>query len=141
MSFVRRSATGALAASAIVLAGPALTAHAATSHRHFETLASISGAKVQACRIPTSASKPVTIKLRVDATRASGRVSAVAHASNNGTDTGKGWTSGWVRKGHRSSVGTVHVPRGAAWALDAGLGTGAMGNGGTFKTASIRTCR
>jgi hypothetical protein len=140
MSLLRRSATGAVAAFAIVVAGPALSADAAPKYR-FETLASISGAKVQACRIPTKASKPVTIKLRVDATRASGRVSGVGQATYNGNLVGKSWKSGWVRKGHRSSVGTVKLHRGAAYALDAGIGTGAMGNGGSFKAASIRTCR
>ena len=72
MSVLRRSATGAVAAFAVVLAAPALSASAAPRHHHFETLASVSGGKVQACRIPTSASKPVQIKLRVDATKAHG---------------------------------------------------------------------
>jgi hypothetical protein len=140
MNVVRRSATGALAAFALVLAGPALSANAAHKPHHFQTLASISGAKVQACRIPTKASKPVTIKLRVDATKASGRVTGLGSVTHNGTRVGKGWTSGWVRKGHRSAVGTVKVPRGKSYALDAGIGTSAMGNGGSFTTGSIRTC-
>jgi hypothetical protein len=138
MTVVRRSATGALAALAIVLAGPALTAHAAPYH--FQTLTSISGAKLQACRIPTTASSPVMIKMRVNAMRASGRVNGLGNATHNGTRVGHGWTSGWVRKGHVSAVGTVRVPRGATYALDAGLGTGAMGNGGSFKPTSIHTC-
>ncbi|MBV9831254.1 MAG: hypothetical protein JOZ82_06620 [Marmoricola sp.] len=141
MNVVRRSATGAVAAAAIVLAGPALAANAASRPHHFETLTSIISAKVQACRVPTQASKPVTIKIRIDATKASGKVNGIAQASHDGTASGKQWTSGWVREGHRSAVGTIHVPRGAGWALQAGLGTGAMGNGGDFTTASIRTCR
>ena len=141
MNVVRRSATGAVAAAAIVLAGPALAANAAAKPHHFETLTSIIGAKVQACRVPTKASKPVTIKIRIDATKASGKVSGIGQASHDGNASGKQWTSGWVRKGHRSAVGTIHVPRGAGWALQAGLGTGAMGNGGDFAPASIRTCR
>jgi hypothetical protein len=141
MSVLRRSATAAVAAFAVVLAAPALSANAAHKPYRFETLSSISGGKVQACRIPTAASKPVQIKLRVDATKASGRVSGVGQATRNGNPVGKGWESGWVRKGHRSSVGTVKLPRGAAYALEAGIGAGEMGNGGTFKAASIRTCR
>ena len=140
MNVVRRSATGAVAAAAIVLAGPALAANAAQKPHHFQTLTTIIGAKVQACRVPTSASKPVTIKIRIDATKAHGKVNGIGQASHDGTATGKEWTSGWVRQGHRSAVGTVSVPRGAGWALQAGLGTGNMGNGGDFKPASIRTC-
>jgi hypothetical protein len=140
MNVVRRSAIGALVAVALVIAGPALAANAAHKPYHYQTLAKVMGAKVQACRVPTKASQPVTIKLRVDATKASGRVNGVGNSTHNGTRVGKQWTSGWVHKGHRSSVGTVKVARGATYALDAGIGTGAMGNGGSFKTSSIRTC-
>jgi hypothetical protein len=140
MSVVRRAAIGALAALALVIAGPALSANAAHKPYHFQTLASINGAHVQACRIPTKASKPVTIKIRVNANKASGKVNGVGDATHNGTRVGKQWTSGWVHKGHVSSVGTVKVARGATYALDAGIGTGAMGNGGSFKTSAIRTC-
>lgn len=141
MTLLRRSATTAVAAFAVVLAVPAVGADAASSGRHFETLASVSNAKMQACRIPTRASKPVIIKVRVDATKATGRVSGLAKASKNDTPVGKGWESGWVKKGERSSTGTVRVPRGAGYALSAGIGTGAMGEGGTFTVKSIRLCR
>ena len=140
MNVVRRAAIGALAALTIVLAGPALGADAAQRPHHFQTLASINGAKVQACRIPTAVTRPVTIKLRVDARKATSRVSGVGSATHNGNRIGQGWTSGWVRRGHLSTVGTVRVPRGTTYALDAGIGTGAMGNGGSFAARSIRTC-
>ena len=137
MNLVRRSAIGALATTAIVLAGPAISAHA--SAPHFQTLATTVGGKVQACRVPTTAAT-VTIKMRVDARKASGRVSGLGSATHNGTRVGKEWDSGWVRRGHVSKVGTVKVPRGAAYALDAGIGTANMGNGATFKPLAIRTC-
>src|SRR5439155_11612975 len=85
MNVVRRSATGALAAFALVIAGPALSAHAAHQPYHFQTLSSVAGAKVQGCRIPTSASQPVTIKLRVNATKATGRVNGQGWVTRNGT--------------------------------------------------------
>ena len=141
MSLLRSSATGAIAAIAVVLVGPAMSADAAGKPHRFQTLASINGASVQACRLSSSASKPVKLKMRVDATKATSKVSGLGQATYNGDRVGKGWTSGWVRKGHRSSVGTVFVPRGAAYALMAGLGTGAMGEGGEFKVADIKTCR
>jgi hypothetical protein len=81
------------------------------------------------------------LKVRVDATKASGRVSGLAQATKNGNAVGNAWKSGWVRKGTRSDVGTVRVPRGAAYELMAGIGGGQMGDGGTFKARSIRTCR
>ena len=138
MNVVRRSALGTVAALAVALAGPALSADAAA--RHFQTLASVNGGAVQACRVPTSASQPFTIKMRVSASKASSRVNGLGSATHNGNRVGKGWTSGWIRKGHVSTVGTVHVPRGASYALDAGIGAGQMGNGRTVKPSSIRTC-
>jgi hypothetical protein len=141
MTLLRRSATTAVAAFAVVLAAPAVGADAASSGRHFETLASVSDGTVQACRIPTRPSKPVIIKLRVDATKATGRVSGLGQATKGENPVGKAWKSGWVKKGTRSSVGEVRVPRGAGYALMAGIGTGAMGDGGTFTVKSIRLCR
>ena len=138
MKVVLRVLTGALAALAIAVSGPALSAHA-TSY-HFETLWSINAGHLQACRVPMPATKPFTIKVRVDARYAKSRVNGVAWASHNGTQVGTKWTSGWVNKGHVSAVGTVHVPRGSAYRFSGGIGTGAMGNGGNAKARYIQYC-
>ncbi len=84
---------------------------------------SANGASVQACRLHSAASKPVKLKMRVNATKALSKVNGAGRASRDGVLVGKGWTSGWVAKGHRSSVGTVYVPRGAAYTLNADIKT------------------
>jgi hypothetical protein len=141
MTLLRRTATTAVAAFAVVLAVPAVGADAASSGRHFETLSSVSGGKIQACRIPTKASKPVIIKLRVDATKATGKVNGLGQATKDGNPVGKAWKSGWVKQGTKSATGTVRVPRGAAYQLMAGIGAGQMGDGGSWRTKDIRLCR
>lgn len=142
MSVLRRTATGAVAALAVVIAGPALTATAAGNphHLHFKTIESVSGAKLQACRLHTAASKPWKVKVRVDARKSAGKVTAAAQGLHGSTPVGKGWTSGTVRRGHVSAIGTVIVPRGAAYTMSAGIGNGGMGNGGDFKVADLGRC-
>jgi hypothetical protein len=39
-----------------------------------------------------------------------------------------------------SSIGTVKLPRGAAYGFNAGIGVGQAGNGGTFTPSQIRGC-
>src|SRR5690348_5289374 len=100
MKVARRALTGTLTALAIAVAGPALSAHSA-GYR-FQTISSISGGKVQACRIPSAASKPYVVKLRVDARRATARLNGSGMATNRGTQVGRAWHSGWVNKGQVS---------------------------------------
>jgi hypothetical protein len=140
MTALRRTATAALATFVTVLAVPVVSAEAAAKPLHFETLSSVSGGKVQACRIPTKASEPVLLKLRLDATKASQRLNASGQATHSGKSIGQGWKSGWVGKGTRSSIGTVRVPRGAGYQLVATIAASQLGNGGSFTATSIRTC-
>lgn len=142
MSVLRRTAAGAVAALAVVIAGPAFTATAASNphHYHFKSIVSISGAKLEACRLRTASPAPWKVKVRVNAKRSTGKVMAGAQGMRNGTPVRKGWASGTVRKGHVSTIGTVKVPRGSAYTLSAGIGTGGMGNGGEFKVANLRRC-
>ena len=138
MKVALRVLTGTFAALAVTLTGPALSAHGAGYH--FQSLFYVSGGSVQACRVPAASTKPFTIKVRVDARRATSRVSGVAWASHNDIQVGKKWSSGWVNKGTVSTVGTVYVPRGTAYRLSAGIGTGGMGNGGNVKPANLQYC-
>jgi len=80
------------------------------------------------------------LKLRVDARHASAHVKGSAFVTDDGTATGSKWRSGWVAKGDVSAVGTVRLPRGKVFDLNAGIGTDQMGNGGTFKAGDIRGC-
>jgi hypothetical protein len=136
MRFTSRAVT--VAALALSLSAPALgAAHA--SGNHWKTLSTIEGGKIQACKVATTKTGPWKIKLRVDATRATSRVSGAAYVMK-GTDTKAHWKSGWVAKHHISKAGSVKLPRGKDYTLNAGVGTGAMGNGGTFTARQIRGC-
>ena len=136
MSLVRRSAT--IAALALVLTGPALSADAATTN--WKTLVPFDGAKLQACKVSTTATGPWKVKLRVDASKATGKVRGGGQVLKNGKPTPQSWDSRWVQKGAVSSVGTVHLTRGSAFTLSAGIGGTQAGNGGEFKAAKIPLC-
>jgi hypothetical protein len=141
MTFVRRTTTtaAAFALAAFALSGPALSAQAAGAP-HWKTLVTVIGAKVQACKVPETATGPWKIKLRVDATKASGRVSGAAYITKKGETTGAQWKSGWVAPGQMSALGSVKLPAGEKYAMDAGLGTSAMGDGGTFTSSNLPHC-
>ena len=127
----------ALAALTLALVAPAAGAHA--QGNHWKTLAAMEGGKVQACKVATTKTGPWKIKLRVDASNAKVRVNGSAYVTKD-TKTIDHWKSGWVAKGHVSQVGTVKLPRGSAYSLNAGIGTGQAGNGGTFKPGQIKAC-
>ena len=99
MTQLRRTATtlAALVTAGFALTGPVGGAQAADTH--WKTLATIVGGKIQACKVPETSTGPWQIKLRVDATHASGRVSGVAFITKNGEATDKSWKSGWVDAG------------------------------------------
>ena len=136
MTLLSRAA--AAAALALLVTGTALSADAAGNN--FKTLSTTVGGKIQACKVATTDTGPWKVKLRVDAQHASAHVNGSAFVTNDGKATGSKWRSGWVAKGHVSAVGTVRLPRGKAFELNAGIGTDNMGNGGTFKAGNIRAC-
>ena len=142
MSVLRRTATGAVAALAVVISGPALTASAATHHHHynFKTLASVSGGKLKGCKLHTTDSGPWKVKLRVDASKASSKVAGAAQVTKDGSPASELWRSGWIRPGHRSRIATLTLPRGAGYAVMAGIGTEGMGDGDSFKASDLRRC-
>ncbi len=140
MTQLRRTATtlAALATAGFALTGPVGGAQAADTH--WKTLATIIGGKIQACKVPETSTGPWQIKLRVDATHASGRVSGAAYITKNGEATDKSWKSGWVNAGRISSLGKVKLPAGEKYGMDAGIGTGAMGDGGSFDSSDLPRC-
>lgn len=127
----------ALAAITLALTAPAVGAQA--QGRNWKTLSETSGGKIQACKVATTKTGPWKIKLRVDASNASTRVDGSAYVTKN-DKTIDHWKSGWVAPGHVSGIGTVKLPRGAAYGLNAGIGSGQAGNGGTFRPGQIRVC-
>jgi len=136
MNLVSRAA--ATAALALLVTGPALSADAAGLH--FKTLSSTVGGKIEACKLATTDTGPWKVKLRVDASQAKAHVNGNAWVTEDNVKTGQKWKSGWVAKGHVSDVGTVRLPRGKQFVLNAGIGTDNMGNGGTFTAGDLRGC-
>ena len=141
MSLARRTTTtaAALAVAALALSGPAFSAQADSSP-NWKTLASITGGKIQACKVPVTSTGPWKIKLRVDATKAHGRVSGGAYIMKKGEQTSQSWTSGWVAPGKISALGMVKLPVGENYTMDAGIGTEGMGNGGSFTSSNLPHC-
>jgi hypothetical protein len=140
MTFTSRAlagTAGTATALALALTGPALSAHAAGPN--WKTLVTFDGGKIQACKVPTTATGPWKVKLRVDATKASNRVQGAGYAFKGAT-TLDSWKSGWVARGHLSDVGAVKVPRGPKYSLNAGLGGGQSGDGGSFADNQIPRC-
>jgi hypothetical protein len=137
MTLTSRALAGAATALTLVLTGPALSASAAGLN--WKTLVTFDGARIQACKVPTTATGPWKVRLRIDATRASARVQGAGYAVK-GTKTLDSWKSGWVARGHLSDVGVVRLPRGPRYTLNAGLGGGQSGDGGSFANKQIPHC-
>jgi hypothetical protein len=135
MRFAPRAA--ALAAVTLVLAAPAAGAHA--QGNHWTTVAHLDGGKVEACKKATTPSGPWLIKLRVDSRKATERLAGSAYVAKNAKNVDH-WRSGWVAKGHLSSVGTVRLPRGSAYTFSAGIETGQSGTGASVKPGRLATC-
>lgn len=135
-----RLASRAVTATALALAlsGPALAAHAQGTS--WGTLVTFDGAKVQACKVPTTAQGPWKVKLRVNARQATARVRGNAVVIKGSTATSQTWASGWVPRGQVSTVGSVRLPRGSAYSLNVGLSASQAGNGGAFHAGQIRAC-
>jgi hypothetical protein len=127
----------ALTALTLALVAPAVGAQA--QGNHWKTLTAMEGGKIQACKMATTKTGPWKIKLRVDASTAKVRVSGSAYVAK-GTKNIDHWKSGWVAKGQVSDVGTVKLPRGSAYTLNAGISTGQAGNGGSFRPGQIKAC-
>ena len=136
MNLVSRAA--ATAALALLVTGPALSADAAG--HHFKTLSTTAGGTIEACKVATTDTGPWKVKLRVDASKATAHVNGTAWVTEDTHKTGAKWKSGWVAVGHVSDVGTVKLPRGRQFVLNAGIGTDNMGNGGTFSAGDLRAC-
>lgn len=137
MTFTSRALAVTAAALTVVLTGPALSADAGTLN--WKTLVLFDGGKAQACKVPTTATGPWKVHLRIDASKATTRVESNT-AVVKGQNTIDTWQSGWVAKGHISAIGTVRMPRGAAYTLSVGLDNGQAGNGGSFASTQIPHC-
>jgi hypothetical protein len=131
------SRVAAVAAVAVCVSVPFGAAQA--SGNNWKTLSTFNGGKIQACKVATTKTGPWKVKLRVDAQGAKSKVNGSAYVTK-GADQVDQWKSGWVAKSHVSAVGTVKLPRGSAYALNAGIATANAGNGGTITAGKLPHC-
>jgi hypothetical protein len=127
-----------VAALTLTLSTTALGA-AQASGKDWKTLSTFNGGKIQACKVATTKTGPWKVRLRVDGRKASSKVQGSAFVSKN-AETVDHWRSGWVARGDVSDVGTVKLPRGSAYTLNAGIATSQAGNGASFTAGQIRAC-
>lgn len=137
MKLIRRIAV--LAAVALALTATPLSAANAGGY-HWKTMSTIIGAKVQACKVPTTKTGPWRVRVRVDARKATDTVQGSAFLKKGDTYTTKGWRSAPVAPHRISKVGTAKLPRGKKYTLSIGIGTSGMGNGGDFRPKQIPHC-
>jgi hypothetical protein len=128
----------AVAAVAVCITVPSLGA-AQASGNDWKTLSTFNGGRIQACKVATTKTGPWKVKLRVDARGAKSKVNGSAYVTE-GADDVDHWKSGWVSRGDVSAIGTVRLPRGSAYALNAGLATANAGNGATVTAGRITGC-
>jgi hypothetical protein len=128
-------------AVAVVAASVSLPAFGAAqaSGNNWKTLSTFDGGKVQACKVATTKTGPWKVKLRVDASGAKATVNGSAFVTKGAKELDH-WKSGPVSKGHISGIGTVKLPRGSAYTLNAGIATANAGNGASFRAGKIRGC-
>ena len=95
---------------------------------------------MQACKVPTTATGPWKVKLRLNGSGASQKLRGSATVVKGTHATAQTWSSGWVAKGDVSPIGTVKLTRGSAYSLVVGLSASEAGNGGSFTAGQIRAC-
>jgi hypothetical protein len=114
--------TAAATTAALALTLSAATGAADAGGRDWTTVTRVAHAKLQACKEVTHPGGPWRIRLRVDATAATSIVRGSAEVQNQqGDRVGKRWRSGPVHPGDVTKVGSVRMPRGAAFTFEAAL--------------------
>jgi hypothetical protein len=142
MNFSSRAAA-VLAALSIAVVAP-LSGAQASSGLNWKTKVVVVGAKLQLCKAETTKAGPWKVHVRVDASNAAGPVSGLATITKNDNDTKSKWTTkGMVKPGTVTAAGTVKLPqdtKSSTYAVTAGMGTTAMGDGGSFVAKQIPHC-
>lgn len=144
MNKLTRLAVGVLAATAVVVPVTAASAAPArpSAGKHWTVVESGFKAKQEACKVSANGGAAWKIYNRLDSRRVTGgRLAATLTATyKNKPVPSRSWKSGWVKKGHLSSVGTFNVPKAAGWALTMSLYGDNAGNGGTLTVSKIAHC-
>jgi hypothetical protein len=142
MSTLKRLAATAL--SAAIIAAPVLTissadAAPAKAGRSWTTIAKWSGAKQEACRVPVKGGEAFKIYTRlVNGHKA--EVGAGMTVLKKDKRTKQAWRSPILAKGKTSKTGSVVLPIGPKYTLEAFQFQGQMGDGGLVNVDKIGRC-
>jgi hypothetical protein len=133
--------TGRAAVAAAIALALAISAGAADARaNNWTTMIKVNRGKVQACKVATTKTGPWKVKLRVDARSATTAVLGSAYADKDGQALAAQWDTDWIDPGSVSAVGTLRVPRGSAYHLDAQLESEGAGSGSSSPMSSVSRC-
>ena len=140
---------GAAALSAAILVAPVVAVSSADAApaperagKSWSVIAKWYGAKQQACKVSIRDGKAWKVHTRVvNGRQAEIGVGLMVNKTVKGkTVTKDDWRSPIMGKGKTSKVGSVVLPIGAAWTMDAFQFQGQMGDGGPVSIKKIRKC-
>ncbi len=133
--FLRAAAAAALA---LGLAMPATYADARSND--WTTLVKLHGAKMQACKVPTTKHGPWQIKVRLDARRATTAVRGSAEVEKGDRIVDGPWRTHLLQPGSLGKTHTLPMPRGSAFTFQAGLETDTAGAASAGPASAISRC-
>ena len=129
------------AAAAALVVGLSLPAGAADARaNHWTTVVNLHGAKVQACKVPTTKHGPWKIKVRVDARKATTAVRGAAEVDKGDHVVAGPWKPHRLQPGAMSKVHTMRMPRGPAYTFQGGLETAGVGVASAGPASGISHC-
>jgi hypothetical protein len=139
----RRGVTYTLraAAAAVLALGLALPAGSADARAgHWTTVVRLTGAKAQACKVPTTKHGPWKVRFRVDATKATTSVRGSAEVDKGAHIVDGPSRTHWLQPGAMSKVHTLRMPRGPSYRLQVGLETDTTGVASAGSLSAITRC-
>jgi opacity protein-like surface antigen len=129
------------AAAAVLAVGLAVPAGSADARaNNWTKVVNLHGAKVQACKVPTTQHGPWKIKVRVNATKATTAVRGKAEVDKGDRVVAGPWTPHKLQPGQMSKVHTMRMPRGKAFTFQGELDTDTVGVGSAGPASGISRC-
>lgn len=143
LNIVTRLAVGSLAVLAVAAPTTAANASAPATQqggRSWTTIETMQHAKHQACKVSVQDGDAWKIYNRLDSRDATGSRLRASMTVLEAGAAAYAWTSGWVRRDELSTVGSVLLPRAAAYELEIALRGDESGKGGPVRARDIGRC-
>jgi hypothetical protein len=129
------------AAAAALVVGLALPAGSADARaNNWTKVVNLHGAKVQACKVPTTKHGPWKIKVRVNARNATAAVHGSAEVDKGDRVVDGPWKPRLLHPGEVSKVHTMRMPRGKAFTFQGELESGTVGVASAGPASGISRC-